>query len=453
MIHKDRYRRPLTLLAALIITSSPLVVLAQDSWQRHTRAGEMAFTYGNFELAEKELRAALELAQQLPEGNRRIEVSLDNLARLLEHQQRWDEAQPMYELLLAAQEHRLGKQSPELLDALAAAGRVSLRAADPPTAEAHMRRYIELATGARNANKDELRAMLSTLSRMCVLQERTEEALDLQRQAVALLGESRMMTTTEQAAELETLAQLELLHGDTERARQLLLDAIDLRREDDKTISPAWELVNAASTAYAAGEPELAAELANQARAARDSAEHLLAIQTLLADVAWLKVRRARTGLEEMIAVASDSPELSAAEELLTGLLQLQQAEPEIEGQVITTTLTRLVQVRALRGDMAGASATQQQLVESCRASACPALSKALNDLVTLLVASGRGAEAISVNAELIGLIETRKGDMDPSLLPFLNRQMDLLKANGRKKETKPIKKRIKQLAKAAGLR
>ena len=89
---------------------------AQDSWTAHTNVGEYAFARGDLERAESEFRAALEIAQRLPAGDRRLETSLQNLARLYEHESDFDRAQPLYQLLLAAKEHRLGTEHPDLLN-------------------------------------------------------------------------------------------------------------------------------------------------------------------------------------------------------------------------------------------------------------------------------------------------------------------------------------------------
>ena len=104
----------------LLITFAVCGVHAQDSWSAHTRAGEYAFARGDLERAEAEFQAALEIAQQLPAGDRRLETSLENLARLSEHESDFDRAQSLYQLQLAAEEMRVGEEDPVLLDTLLA---------------------------------------------------------------------------------------------------------------------------------------------------------------------------------------------------------------------------------------------------------------------------------------------------------------------------------------------
>ena len=68
----------------------------QTSWGDHTRAGEYAFARGDVARAKAAFQAALDLAQGFPPGDRRLETSLGNLARLYEHQSEFDQAQPRY---------------------------------------------------------------------------------------------------------------------------------------------------------------------------------------------------------------------------------------------------------------------------------------------------------------------------------------------------------------------
>ena len=85
------------IVVALIIASLTAVTAgAQGSWTGHTNAGEYAFARGDLDRAESEFRAALEIAQGLPAGDRRLETSLENLARLYEHESDFDRAQPLY---------------------------------------------------------------------------------------------------------------------------------------------------------------------------------------------------------------------------------------------------------------------------------------------------------------------------------------------------------------------
>ena len=78
--------KPATAIAFTLVLVVGITAGAQGSWSAHTSTGEYAFARGDIDRAESEFRAALEIAQGLPAGDRRLETSLENLARLYEHQ-------------------------------------------------------------------------------------------------------------------------------------------------------------------------------------------------------------------------------------------------------------------------------------------------------------------------------------------------------------------------------
>jgi tetratricopeptide (TPR) repeat protein len=444
----------LVLLATLLLAGSA----AAQSWSEHTRTGELAFAVGKMERAEAELRAALEIAQGFPEGDPRLETSLENLAKLYENLHRLDEAQPLLELLLAAQEERSGTTSPRLLDTLLALGRICVRSGDIPGAEAHLKRYVAISDQQRSnpeaeppsaSDTDRLRAVLSILSEVVGHQGRTEEALELQRRSVALITPESMLTQSEKADQLESLAQLELLHGSVDEGERLLREAIRLRVADEDPRSEAQLLAEAARTAFDAGETALTERLASDALARATEPERQERAFKLLADVAWLEVRRGSNGLDTLLAAAGDTPELETAEQRLQAVLDLQRGNlPESLPEVLETT-SRLVQVQTLRGHVADAAQTQRSLIELRRQAGGPALARALDDLAVLLVAAGSTEEACQVTGELIDLLSQDRGPEHEALLAPLARQLELLKELHRRKEARAVKKRLRKLERA----
>ena len=259
-------RRSLVILLAT--TCIAATGAAQDAWESHVRTGEYAFAVGNIARAEAEFQAALEIAQTLPPPDRRLEASLGNLARLYEHEGRVTEALPMYQLWVAAAEFRLGEDHPGLLVPLLGVGRVALQAGDIPAAEDSLQRYREIAEATGAADPEERWLALAMLARMATLQERHDEALALQRQAVAVLEEAHGPTGLERATAIESLAQMELRHGDPAAAEGLLVRAAELRADDEDGGSVAAMLTSAAETAVGAGAFEVGERLAERALAA-----------------------------------------------------------------------------------------------------------------------------------------------------------------------------------------
>lgn len=442
--------RAVALLWFFLLGSMPLA--AQTSWEEHTRLGELAFAVNNKERAEQEFRAALQLAQSLPASDRRLATSLRNLARILEHQSRWDEAQPLYELLLAVHETNLGQSHPGLLSTLAAAGRVAVRSGDVPSANAHLSRYVELADASGEAPQDQLQLVLSLLSRMYFLQERFDEALAMKRREVDLLNADARATPEQQATELFALGQLELSHGSATRAEQAYLAAIDLLPHGDGERSAELLLASAARTALDVAEPELAQRLAHRVvKTATGQPEALLEAHSVLAEAAWRQVHRGGASVGDLLSVASQSPIASDAEGRIAALLELQLDQLADTDPAIDHSLTRLVTVRALKGDAAAAAEAQQQLVSRRRQAQGVVPVALLEDLVILEQAAGRFAGAEQANSELIAGIERDQGEDSPELLPVLERQRVLLIELGRKKEARAIKKRVRALKKELG--
>jgi len=431
-------KRRTTVLVAILLLST-LSLLAQDPWEYRTAAGEYAFANEDYEQAEAEFRGALELAQKLSAGDRRLEVSLENLARLYEHEMRRDEAQPMYQLLLAAQEARVGEGDPALLDTLVAVARVSVSAGDSPVAEASLRRYIAIADTSGAADPGQHWRVLSMLARMQTLVEHHEEALQLERRAVEVIADDLGATNLERATELESLAQMELTYGSATRAEQLLTRAVELRAAEGG--GAADPLAKAAATAFGSGELETAERLAEQALAAAlaEGANPMPATK-VLADVSWMQVRRGGE-LVDLVGAGAGDPALNTAQQRLVDLSELQ--EP-----VSPDTLARLAKVAALQGDSATAASWQRRYLEKIGSSTNPVSLKARTDLIVLLSLSGSNREAADENATLIRELESTHGTDSPKLIPALQRQQELLTELGEKKQAKAIKKRLRKLSK-----
>ncbi len=414
---------------------------AEDPWEARTRAGEWYFARGDLDRAAVELRAALELAQRLPPRDWRLEISLDNLARLHEHRMEWDRAQPLYLLLLAALEERLGEAHAALLAPLEALARVSLRAGDAPTAEASLERYIALADASGQAPPESLWRVLSLLARVRTLAERHGEALELERRAVAVLDRDPSTDPLTRAAELETLVRLELTAGEPGRAPELMEAAAALRFEAEEPASVAPAYLAAAQVALGAGAGAQADLFARAAMAAGDDPALELAALGVRSDAAWLPVRRTAPSPADLFAAALGDPGVVEARQRLEAELAAVEAAGAPDAGRRAEVLGRLVTTSALLGD-AAAAAGWQRLRPGYDSD--PSLR---GELVALLRAADRDAEAVVENAALIGLLESRWGQDDPRLAPVLERQATLLEELGRKKEARALRKQIRKLS------
>jgi tetratricopeptide (TPR) repeat protein len=428
----------------VLVVMTATVVAAAD-WTELTRAGEWAFSRGDFARAEEAFRDALDAAQQLPPGDPRLETSLANLARLYEHRMRYLEAQPLFQLMLAAREARLGADHPALLEPLAAVARTSARIGDTPATEDSLVRWIDLAEATGGADATEHWQMLSLLSRTYVIQERGADALALQRRAVEVMADDATADPVDRATQLETLAQLELLHGEPDRAEELLDGALALRAEAGGTEAPAAALAAAAETALGAAEPELATRLALRAVAAAEDTTTKIRALTVLGDAAWLTVGRGATSPATVLGVASGDAEVAATRTRLEDLVTTLDAQPRSDGSLRSTTVRRLAVVSAMEGDADAAVRWQREVIATTPGDGADAR----RELVDLLVATGRTADAALENAVLIELLEAGMGPDDPRLLEPLRTQQALLSELGQRSEARAVKKRLRRIEKS----
>ena len=434
-------------LALAVFLPAPLP--AETPWGSRTSAGEWAFAQGDYNRAEQEFRAALEIAQDLPEGDVRLEESLRNLARVLEFQGRLDEAEPMYLLLLAAEEHRVGTDSPELMDTLAALARVALPSGDHPVALESLERFVALADAAGITDDDRLRTVLSALARVYLIVDRGPEALEAQRRSTEMTLANPGLDPPEQAEALESLAQLEIRFGDGAGVPALLDQAAALRRQENPATPVDRVYLDAARTALGENDAETAAAILDAFRRAEPDAGTTMELARLDADVAWAAVRRDSASVVDLMAVTEDPAKLERAAKALSLLDSLIEAEHGPDDPARLETLGRLARVAVMQGDLEKALEAQTTLTDILGSTAGPAAQPtrtALRAVIDLLLALHRNAEAADANARLIEALDQAWGPDDPRLLPSLRLQYDLLKDAHRKKEARAIKKRIKKL-------
>ena len=440
--------RRLALIVLYLVLTTATLTAATETWESHTRTGEYAFAVGDTDRALEEFEAALEIAQRFPPPDRRLETSLGNLARLYEHQSRPAEALPMYQLQVAATEYRVGNESPALLQPLMGTARTAMATGDIPSAEGALLRYRAIAASSDAADPSQHWIALAMLARSCTLQGRDDAALAYQREAVAVLDDARGPTEAERANALESLAQMELLHGDPAAAEALLVRAVELRTADEDGGGAAVMLTAGARTALGAGEAEVAENLGQRAlTAAADEGIDTVEIDQVLADAAWMRVRRGSESLGDLYLGASPGPELDLAYQRLMEVHGAvgQDTDPTVIGD----NLSRLARVAALRGEVADCAHWQrlfidlQQELSGANSSAAIA---AQDNLVGLFTAAGRTDDAVTANAWLIAMQDEAWGADSPRLRPALERQLELLTAAKLKKQAKAVKKRLKKL-------
>jgi len=434
------------LLTILVLAATPGA--AQSTWESHTRTGEYAFAVGDTDRAEQEFQAALKIAQKLPPPDQRLETSLGNLARLFEHDSRFAQALPMYQLQVASAEVRLGPGSPKLLQPLIGLARVAMQSGEIPAAEDALQNYCSIAEASGAADPNQHWIALAMLARTMTLQENDDQALAAQREAVAVLESAHGPTEAERATALESLAQMELRHGSADTAEDLLVRAAELRVADDEGGSVAVMLTAAAGTAFGAGEFDVADRLAARAlTATMDEGLDPWKVEKLQADIAWMRVRRGSENLADLYLGASPGPDLDLAYDRLMKVHGSVGADTD--PTAIGENLSRLAQVAALRGEAEDSAHWQRLFVglelEVNGANSGAAMA-AQENLIGLFMAADLPDRAVTANAWLITVQERVWGEDSLRLRPALERQLDLLTQIGLKKQAKQVKKRLKKL-------
>ena len=344
---------------------------------------------------------------------------------------------------MAVQEARVGMMDPELLGTLYAVARVSQPMGDLPTAKDSLERYAEIAETSGTADPRQHWQVLSMLARLEIVSEDNDAALQWQRLSVEAINEDPSATEDERAAQLESLAQMELTAGEGRRAEMALVQLATLRQEEDEADAMARTMAKGSAAAFAAGEFETAERLAMRTLNADPEAEAELTARTVLADVSWARVNRGTDDLTVLLAAAGDNEELHRADNRLRALTVLEDGRNP-------KTLQRQVQVETLRGQPAEAAGRQRELlviIDEKIGPASPAALAARSDLATLLAAAGEYDEALQENAAVLAAMETQYGADDPHLLPVLEQRRDVLTAAGQKKQAKKVGKRMKKLA------
>ena len=423
---------------SILVHIAAAAAFGQSGWDEHTRTGEYAFARGDLKRAETEFQAALEIAQSLPQGDRRLETSLSNLGRLYEHESDYDKAQPLYQLLLAAQEMRLGTEAPALLDTLYAVARASQPTGDLPTVESSLERYAAIAEATGGADPRQWWQALDMLARMEIVLEKDDDALPWQRRAAEVIADDPRATDEEQIILLESLAFMEIRAGEGRRAETILVRVAELREADDEKDAYPSTMAAGAEVAFGAGEFETAERLAMKVlNAAPDTTAERTA-RKVLADVSWARVNRGTDELAILLAAADDNEESVRARDRLRALAVF-------ENEQNAQTLQRLVQVEALRGQPSAAASWQRRLVELPTADQSVSLKRRM-DLVELLAAAGEYDAALAENGAAVALSEQLYGESSPQLVPVLEQRVEVYTRAGMKKQAKKARKVIKKL-------
>ncbi len=90
----------------------------QTRWETYNSAGTKLHEQGRYVEAEKQFLAALQEVEKLGQQDSRVATILNNLANLYHNQNKYSQAEPLYQRALAIREEILGSQHPIVAQSL-----------------------------------------------------------------------------------------------------------------------------------------------------------------------------------------------------------------------------------------------------------------------------------------------------------------------------------------------
>ena len=214
---------------------------------------------------------------------------------------------------------------------------------DLPTVESSLKRFAAIAATSGEADPRQHWQVLQMLARMQTIQEKPDQAVMWQRRAAEVIADDPGATSEERINLLVSLAEMELVAENGPAAERLYVEVAELRKEEDEADAFPDTMAEGAEIALAAAQFETAERLAMRATHAHPDANAELQARKVLVELSWIKVNRGTTDMENLLAAAGDDEELVRARDRLRELVLLEGADKR-------TTLTRLAQVEALRG-------------------------------------------------------------------------------------------------------
>jgi tetratricopeptide (TPR) repeat protein len=162
-----------SLFCALILLALVVPALAQQSnWAAHMHSAKQARQTGNHDAAEKHFQAAVEEAERMGPDELRLASSLNSLALLYQAQERYAEAEPLFERSLELLEKKLGPEHQDVATCLANLGMLRVRRKAWLKAEPPLQRALKIREKRLGENHLNVADSLYDLATLYVTQDR-----------------------------------------------------------------------------------------------------------------------------------------------------------------------------------------------------------------------------------------------------------------------------------------
>ncbi len=181
---------PPYLLIAILCAVAPGNAIAgmETTWDQAAQAGAQAYLHGDYAAAERHLVAALRTAEEFGPEDPRLALSLNNLALVYHAQDRYDEAEPVYQRAITITERALGPDHPNLAASLGNLAELYRTQKKYVEAEPLYREALAIWVQAMGAYDMQVAFWLEDCAFVLRKLNRNQEATEMEARAIAIRG-------------------------------------------------------------------------------------------------------------------------------------------------------------------------------------------------------------------------------------------------------------------------
>lgn len=201
----------------------------QQTWESTMTAGQEAVRQGNYAEAEQMFQVAVQKAEAFGRDDRRVAVSLSQLAQVYAGQGKHVEAEPVYLRALKIYQAVHGENHADVAATLNNLGVLHRMYGQYAEAESLLSRSLTIKERLLGPNHPDVALSVANLGQLYVAQGQPAKAEPLYRRALSIKREALGMSHPEVAKSLEDLANVLRKLGRNPEAANLDLEARQIR--------------------------------------------------------------------------------------------------------------------------------------------------------------------------------------------------------------------------------
>ena len=461
---------------AVWIFTSELALAQTADWARYTDAGIAATEEHRYAEAEKQFKAAIEEAEKFGPGDTRLATSLSYLAEVYVVQQKYAEAEPLYQRALEIREKAKGPEHHDVLVSLNNLAAVYYVHGKYAEAESFYKRSLSILEKVQGPDSPEVATILNNLAELYRAQGKYAEAEPLYKRLLIIEEKALGPDDPNVAASLNNLALLYANQGKYSEAEPLYRRALTIQQkafgadhpEVAATLNNLAELYRRqrkyseaeplyknslaiVEKAEGPDHPHVAASLNNLAQLYDDQGKHSEAEPLYRRS---LEIREKALGpdhpdvaesLYNLAALCRVQGRYAEAEPLYRRALAIQEKALGADHQEVAGTLNNLGELYYSQSNYSGAEPIFKRSLtirEKALGSEHPDVAQSLNNLGALYEAQGKYAEAEPLFKRSLAIREKALGPDHPDVATSLNNLGELYHTQGNYAEAEPLFKR-----------